>query len=952
MADAPHTIFISYAHADSPFVDRLEADLRTQGFDPWVDRQRLAGGQRWRRELQDAVERAQVLLIVLSPDAVASENVQIEYDYVLELGKVVIPIYYRQCDVPMELRAIQWIDFRQSYEQGLTALLQALHSQQERATPSTSTLESTSNQLAEPASHTVPGAVPNKPLSNLPAQLTPLIGRQQEIQAVCALLRQAELRLVTLTGMAGIGKTRLGLQVAAELSEQFPDGVFLVPLAPVSDQEQVVPAILQTLSISDISSQTRLDRLKAALKEKQLLLLLDNFEQVVDAAVVVADLLAACSRLKVLVTSRIMLHLRGEHEFVVPPLSVPNPKRLPALPGLLQHEAVALFIQGAQAVKPEFELTPANASAVASMCVQLDGLPLAIELAAARIKYFPPQALLTRLEQGLSVLSGGARDLPARQQTLRGAIAWSYDLLTPEEQHLFRRLSVFVDGCTLQAVEQVCTAASPLQTDILEELLSLVDKSLLRQEELTEGEARFGMLQVLREFGLERLAEAGETEATRQAHALYYLALAEQAEPHLRGAEQIRWFARLEQEHENLRAALLWLLERARMDERAEGGSQQAEQSLRLCAALYWFWYVRGYVREGYAFLEQALATSSGVAAPVCARALFAAADLAISTSDLERAERQGEESLALFQELGDKAGIAASFQLLGYLSRTKCHYARARSQLEGARALFQELGNPWMRGNCLTELARIDTTQGEYDRARMLLEESLGIYQALGDQQRIGWVLFLLAYALFLSQTDPERAVVLAEQSLALMREGGNLLFIHGPLTLLGELHLMQGKQEQARALFEESLLIAKEQGDAFSHAASLIGLAHVEAFQGDLAAARRLYQEGFALLREPGEKQWEWIAACLMGLAEVVAVHREPAEAARLWGTAEAIRETIGASIPPVFRADYEQAVAAARSQLSEEAFAAAWQEGRTMKLEQVIEDVTKRGDEVGKQ
>jgi predicted ATPase/class 3 adenylate cyclase len=786
----------------------------------------------------------------------------------------------------------------------------------------------------------------SRQLHNLPMQPTPLIGREQEVATVCALLRGPEVRLVTLTGPAGVGKTRLGLQVAAELADQFADGVFLVALAPVNDPDLVVSALSQALGVIEMGTQPPLTLLKGALKDKHLLLLLDNFEQVVEAALVVAELLAACPRLKVLVTSRVVLHVRAEREYAVPPLSIPNLKRLPELAALSQYEAVALFIERALAIKPDFQVTNANAPAVAGICARLDGLPLAIELAAARVKYFPPQSLLVRLEQGLAILAGGARDLPLRQQTLRGALAWSYDLLAPEEQALFRRLAVFVDGCTWEAAEQVCTAAGQLDGDILEGLASLVDKSLLRQEEQAEGEARFRMLQVLREFGLEALASAGETEATREAHALYYLALVEEAEPHLRGAEQIRWFARLEQEHENLRAALLWLLEGTRMEERAEEGRQQAEQSLRLCAALYWFWYVRGYVREGHTFLEQALATSLGVAAPVRARALFAAADLAISVGDLERAERQSEKSLALFRELGDKAGIAASIQLLGYLSRTKCHYARARSQLEEARALFQELGDPWKRGNCLTELARIDTTQGEYDRARMLLEESLGIYNALGDQQRIGWVLYLLAYALFLSQTDPERAVVLAEQSLALMREGGSWLFIHSPLNLLGELRLMQGKQEQARTLFEESLMIAEEHGEAYPHAASLIGLAQVEACQGNLTAARRLYQEGLALLRVWAEKDREWLAACLMGLAEVVAVHREPAEAARLWGTAEALRETIGAPIPPVYRADYEPAVAAARSQLSEEAFAAAWAEGKATSPEQVINEALGMG------
>ncbi len=526
MSDPLLTIFISYAHADSPFVDRLEADLRQQGFAPWVDRQRLAGGQRWRHELQEAVERAQVLLIVLSPEAVASTNVQIEYDYALEQGKVVIPLYYRQCNVPMELRAIQRIDFRQNYESGLQALLQALHAQPEPAPLSASSLASEPDQPQQHPYQKLHADRGGLPPTNLPAQLTPLIGRQQELEAICRLLRQAELRLVTLTGMAGIGKTRLGLQVAADLAEQFPDGVFLVALAPVTDPQQVVPTILQALSISDSSGQVPFQRLATTLNQKRLLLLLDNFEQVIAAAVIVAELLAACPGLKVLVTSRVVLHLRGEYEVDVPPLGVPNPKRLPDLAHLAQYEAVALFLARAQAVKPDFALTVANAAAVAGICTKLDGLPLAIELAAARSKYFPPHNLLSRLEQGLSVLSGGARDLPVRQQTLRGALAWSYELLSPEEQQLFRRLSVFVDGCSWQAAEQVCTAASPLHIDILEGLLSLVDKSLLRQEAPGEGteeaEPRFSMLQTLREFGLEMLASAAETTVTRQAHAGYY----------------------------------------------------------------------------------------------------------------------------------------------------------------------------------------------------------------------------------------------------------------------------------------------------------------------------------------------------------------------------------------------------------------------------------------------
>jgi predicted ATPase len=948
MPDTPLSIFISYSHADSAFVDQLETDLRKLGFETWVDRQRLAGGQRWRREIQEAVEQAQVLLIVLSPDAIASWSVQVEFDYALELSKLLIPIYYRQCNVPMELRAIQWIDFRHSYEQGLEALLQVLQSPQERVIPSAPTPESKSSQLAESASHSVPDTVPNKALSNLPAQITPLIGRKPEIQAVCALVRQAELRLVTLTGMAGIGKTRLALQVAADLVEQFPDGVFLVPLAPVSDQEQVLPTISQTLSISDNSSQRPLDRLKAALKEKQLLLLLDNFEQVVEAAVVVADLLAACPRLSVLVTSRMVLHLRGEHEFVVHPLAVPNPKRLPALRTLVQYEAVALFMQRAQAVKPEFELTPANALAVASMCARLDGLPLAIELAAARIKYFPAQALLTRLEQGLSVLSGGSRDLPARQQTLHGAIAWSYDLLTPEEQLLFRRLAVFVDGCTLEAAEQVCAAASHLQTDILVGLLSLIDKSLLQQEESTEDEPRFLMLQVLREFGQEALAASGERESTRRAHAAYYLALAERAELELRGPQGAVWLDRLEREHENLRAALSWSLEQAE-DEGARE-DERREIALRFGGALWELWRIHGPISEGRNFLERALAESQGVTASVQAWALAAAANLANMQADNDRAEALAEESLALFRELGDTQGIALSLRQLAFVAKRRGTFAAARSLNEESLTLFREAGDNENAAWSLFNLAWLAITQGEYGRGHTLLEESLVLHRELGNKMGITLLLWSLAEVRFASQDDQATVPTLLEESLALSREVGDKEGIVSSLVLAGRVALSQGNVARAKSLAEQSLVHTRELGMPDGLAESLLLLARVATVQGDHVAACARFEQCLAIVKEANDKGD--IALYLVWLAEVIAAQGELVWAARLWGAAEVLREVIGAPIPPVERAAYEQAAAAARSQLSEEAFAAAWQEGRTMQLEQIIDNLLKRGDAAEKQ
>ncbi len=628
--------------------------------------------------------------------------------------------------------------------------------------------------------------------NNLPIQPTPFIGREKEVAAVTRLLRRPDVRLVTLSGPGGVGKTRLALHVAAELCDEFTDGVFVVALAPVNAPDQVVSAMAQTLGINEASHLPLLSLLEAALKGKQLLLLLDNFEQVASAAVILADLLAACPRLKVMVTSRMRLQVRAEHEFVVPPLSVPTLKHLPDVKALSHYEAVSLFIERAQATKPDFSVTNANAPAVAAICAHLDGLPLAIELAAARVKHFSPQTLLARLEQGLSVLTGGARDLPARQQTLRGAIAWSYDLLSPEEQKLFRHLAVFVDGWNLEAAEVLCMARGRLSADMLEGMASLVDKSLLRQEEQAEGETRFWMLQTLREFGLEQLARCEELEATRQAHAEYYLQLAEEAQPSLQATEQDRWMTRLEQEHENLRAALGWLLAQARGG--GEQNKQQAERALRFCTALSWFWSIRGYSREGQYFLDHALALGESVSAPVKAGAFYTAAELAFLLDDLARTERLSRESLHLFRELGNQAGMADALLLQGTSAWARGQYTLARSQLEEAATLYQKMGEHWKRGRCLTQLARISTLQGEYDEARGLLEHSLALYRTLGDKERIGWVLYLQGRLLFLSRHDPAAACSLTEQSLTLLQEINNPWERAYPLVLLGQLTLQQG--------------------------------------------------------------------------------------------------------------------------------------------------------------
>jgi predicted ATPase len=775
--------------------------------------------------------------------------------------------------------------------------------------------------------------------NNLPLQPTAFLGREKEVAELCTLLRREEVRLVTLTGPAGVGKTRLGLQVAAALVDAFTDGVFVVPLASVDDPEHVVVASMQTLSISAAKNQAPLALLQAALKEKHLLLLLDNFEQVVEAALPVAALLSACPRLAVLVTSRAVLHVQAEHAFTVPPLSVPRTKRLPDLATLAQYEAVALFVERAQAVKADFQLTAANAPAVATLCARLDGLPLAIELAAARTTYFAPQGLLEQVEQGLSVLSRGARDLPARQQTLRGSIAWSCELLAQEEQQLFRRLAVFVDDCTWQAAEQVCTAAGRLNGDLLEGLLALMNQSLLRPEEQaggTERVPRFRMLQLLREFGLEQLEHAREREVTQQAHAAYYLALAEEANAHWNEIEWPQWLDTLEREHGNLQVALTFLLERAHSE--TEAGKAHAEQALRFCLALDRFWHIRGYFREAQTCFERALAERSGVARRIQAEALYRAATLAHNLDDYERAaEAQLTEALALYRALGEQTGRANCLSILGLIAYARSEYAVTRAQLQEAEALYREVGYRRGTAYCLAITARVCLLQGECDRAHALLEESLGLCRAVGDTELTGWVLYLQAQALFVAGDDPEQAFTLAEQSLALLRELGEKQNSTYTLSLLGEMRLVQGEQAEARALLEESEATLKEIGDRAGVAEARMGLARVALLEGNTVTAHRLYQESLALLQKIGSRQL--IPVSLEGIGAVLVAQEELLQAARLWGAAEALREAIGTPLPTVSRAEYERAVRAASDQVGKEAFASAWAEGRIQPLEEAL-------------
>jgi predicted ATPase/serine/threonine protein kinase len=726
--------------------------------------------------------------------------------------------------------------------------------------------------------------------SNLPVQRTTFVGRDKEVAAAKELLLRRDVRLVTVTGPGGIGKTRLGLQVAGDIVDHFPGGVYFVPLAAVSDPRLITSVIAQTLGVRETGGQPPLETLKEYFQNSlrtPMLLLLDNLEHLVAAAPTVAELLAIGPSLKILVTSRAALHIYGEHEFPVPPLALPDFRSLPPLHVFSQYSAVALFIQRAIAVKPNFEVTQDNAAAVAEICARLDGLPLAIELAAARVKLLPPSAMRTRLANRLQLLTGGARDLPARQQTLRAAIGWSHDLLDAAERKLFRRLSVFAGGCTLEAVEAVCNTKSDLGLDLLDGMGSMVDKSLVQQVEQAKGESRFMMLETIREYGLEKLAESGEEALTRRAHAAYCLVLAEEDSEDA-GVKGTEWLDRFEIEHDNFRAALEWLTE-----------SGDAEWGLRLGAALFRFWEMREKFAEGRERLGKLLKLERAAApTKTRARTLFAAGVLAGEQGDYASADALIRESLETARALEDKRGIAVSLNALAVNARDRGDIAASRCLFEESLALWRELGDPVAVARSLSNLANIVKLQGDYVHARSLYEGCLSIFRELGDRTGMAW-----------------------------------------SLNYQGDVARDQGDVRAARALYEESLVTFRELGDRWGIASSLADLGNLARDQRNYDAAQSLYRESMKMFQELEHKRG--IARLVECFACSAATQLQPERSLRLAGAAAALRQTLGAPLTPAEQTKLERSLEPARQALTGTAGATAWLEGWVMPVEKAIEE-----------
>jgi predicted ATPase/DNA-binding CsgD family transcriptional regulator/DNA-binding XRE family transcriptional regulator len=731
----------------------------------------------------------------------------------------------------------------------------------------------------------------------LPTPLSSFVGREQEVAEVRHLL--AATRLVTLLGPGGIGKTRLAVEVATGIVDQFPDGVVFAALASLRDSELVVGAMAQALGIQDMGRGVLTDRVHARLRNADLLLVLDNLEHVLPAAEAIGSLLANCPMVRALVTSREPLRIAGEREVAVQPLALPDSRNLPPPEQLRNYEAVRLFIERGSNLRPHLALTGHQASVVAEICGRLDGLPLAIELAAARLRVLSPEVLLERLEHRLPLLIGGPRDVPARQRTLTATISWSYDLLDPDEQRLFRRLSVFVGGFTLEAAEAVCRDAhvGPAVVDGIESLLA---KSLIDRHDEDRATPRFRMLETVREYALERARAAAELAEFRRRHAAYFLSLAELAERKFASVNAHEWLQRLEEDHNNLRASLNWALE-----------EHNADTALRLSSAVWHFWYARGYLTEGSRWLDEALRMAARVStgppdAPGAAgvplsgtahaRALAGAGILAHYQGHYAQAATLCGRSLALSRQRGDQLGTATAVHGMALVARSGGDFATARTMYQEARTIREALGDRWGLSLTLRYLAVVLWMESDYTAARPVIEAALALASKIGDKQGAATTLTVSSYV---------------SRSL--------------------------GDNHAAEAAASEALALHESYGDRRGGAQALWALGMAVTGQGRYGEASAHYKRGLAIFSEIGDRYW--CGVYLTALAEIAVAAGRPRDAVRLLAANSAVMAEIGAALWPSIRPYIQQSLDQARARLGEVGFQQAWASGESLSVEQAV-------------
>ena len=718
-----------------------------------------------------------------------------------------------------------------------------------------------------------PSAKITRKRHNLPIPRTSLIGREQQVAEAIDLLLRENIRLLSLTGPGGAGKTRLAIAVGAAMADRFTAGVQFVNLASITQPGLVATALADALEIQQVANRTIAQLIGDQLKDSgPFLLLLDNFEQVIPAATVVAEILEACPSLKVLVTSRSCLRIYGEQEFPVTPLA--------------HNSAIELFTQRAAAVWPDFAITAENARAVEEICSRLDRLPLAIELAAARTKVLSPGAILDRLQSPLQLLTGGAFDLPERQQTLRKAIDWSHSLLNEAEQKLFRRVAVFVGGCTLEAAEAVCNARRDLGIDPLEGLSSLVDKNLVQRMDRSQVEPRFAMLETIREFALERLLDSGDQPVARRAHAAYCLVLAEEGNPELSPVDRTRWLTQCDAEIDNFRSALDWLFQ-----------SRDLDWSLRLCVALFRFWDMREHLSEGRARLETVVRLAGTERTRERARVSLFIGALASAQGDYAAAEHSLARGLSLYEELGDDSGIAASLNALAIAARDRGDYASAESNFERSLACWRLLSDRSAIARCLHNLANVVKVRGDYSRARWALGEAADIFEELGDRSGAAWSI----------------------------NQQGDIASATGDITT-------------ARRAYQRALFAFREEGDPWGCARSLTDLGYIDFEQGDYLAAHMAFREAMEIFAGLGHRRG--MARVLEGYACVALAERCAARALTLAAAAAYLRRQICAPLSLAEQSKLDQWLIPAWDALTEAEGKDAWAKGSAMSLEKAMQ------------